>query len=252
MLARIKRYAKTVVANQADWPVVAYPWGRHLLVLLPVLASIVFFHVWIASHIGEYRTQHAAVTAMLKFATKYLLWVFYAAYVVLMIDAIRRKDYPRQRLVWRYLIFQLAISVMVVPALKNVLGHPRPGHEGTKPAYFKSPQAQTPDGYHTVLGVLCCPKGAHESFPSGHTTDILISTLPLALYYWRRYGYSVVVLCGLSAVMVVFSRLWLGMHHVEDALGSVVLASVGAYCILKKPPCGNTQPPPRPTVPPRP
>ncbi|MCL2700120.1 MAG: phosphatase PAP2 family protein [Phycisphaerae bacterium] len=210
----------------------AYPWKQHLLLLLPVLAGIVFFHVWLSSHIHEHKAHYATVTSALLFVTSYGVYVFYATYAVLLIDAIRTRDAQRLRLVLRVIIVQLVVGLLVVHALKNTFGYPRPGVEGVRPAHFKSPQTPAPEGYRTVLNVLCLPRSPHQSFPSGHTTDILISTLPLALFYWRRY-WPVAVLCGTVATLVVFSRLWLCNHHVVDTLGGVVLASIGVYFIIR-------------------
>jgi membrane-associated phospholipid phosphatase len=234
----VVNYRKTLAENQQAWPVTAHPWRRHVLFLLPVLVAVACFHILLLPNARELKMQYPTVTAGLRWATTYLVIVFYAVYAVLLVDAVRKKDYPRQRLVWRYVAVQIVVGLLIVSAIKSGLGLPRPNYadKGICPAFFKHPHAPTPDHYRSVLGVLCLPKGSHQAFPSGHTADILISTLPLALFYWNRYRHAVVILCSLSAVLVVFSRLWLGSHHAIDTLGGAALACVGVYFILRRPP----------------
>jgi len=215
--------------------------------LLPVLVAVLLFHFWIRPHIPDHREQYTAVTAVLKFVTTNLIPMFYLLYAILLIVAIWRKDYTGLHLVLRYIVIQLLISLLVVHTIKNTLGLPRPGHEETKMSFLKKPQVETPDDYRSVLGVFAIPRGAHQSFPSGHTTDILISTMLLALYVrnhppaWRHV---ITTLCGLSALLVVFSRLWLERHHAVDTLGGMVLACIGVYLILRKLPARQTTPDP--------
>lgn len=74
---------------------------------------------------------------------------------------------------------------------------------------------------------------AHGSFPSGHVGAAACLVVVFALVAWssRRPGRAWVVL-GLGALWVVavaLSRLYLGMHHVSDAIAGLV---IGVLCAL--------------------
>jgi undecaprenyl-diphosphatase len=67
---------------------------------------------------------------------------------------------------------------------------------------------------------------ANHSFPSGHTTRIVASTLPLAC----RYGNVLLPLAlGCLAALVGFSRVYLSWHYPSDILGGLITGSIGGY-----------------------
>ncbi len=58
-----------------------------------------------------------------------------------------------------------------------------------------------------------------SSFPSGHTLVSFALALPL-LYYNKRLG----VIATVIAVLVGFSRVFVGVHYLSDVLGGVLIA----------------------------
>jgi undecaprenyl-diphosphatase len=69
-----------------------------------------------------------------------------------------------------------------------------------------------------------------SSFPSGHTAAALVLYVSLAIIVWTLSDSRVLrvlfwALAAVVPVFVAFSRLYRGMHHATDVLGSVVLAS---------------------------
>ena len=75
------------------------------------------------------------------------------------------------------------------------------------------------------------------SFPSGHTCASFASAFVYYRLLPRKYGVMTMVL----AVLIAFSRLYLGVHYPTDVLGGFligVLSSILAYqiveCYLKK------------------
>jgi len=78
--------------------------------------------------------------------------------------------------------------------------------------------------------------GGSYSFPSGHTADafVLYFTLPLAFSNNKKVAF----LCGLWAIFIAFSRLYLGVHYITDIIASILLAKlsveIAAHFIQKK------------------
>jgi undecaprenyl-diphosphatase len=69
-----------------------------------------------------------------------------------------------------------------------------------------------------------------SSFPSGHTAAALVLYVSVAIIVWTLSDSRVLrvlfwALAAVVPVFVAFSRLYRGMHHATDVLGSVVLAS---------------------------
>ncbi len=74
-------------------------------------------------------------------------------------------------------------------------------------------------------GVVPMIKSSHDNgFPSDHT---LISAWAgwLAFSLQKRYGVILLILAG----MVGWSRVFAGVHHLSDVLGSFVIAAVGVW-----------------------
>ena len=71
------------------------------------------------------------------------------------------------------------------------------------------------------------PHAADNGFPSDHM--LLVSALAMVAWYFdRKSSWTIWAI----AAVVGFSRVYVGVHHVADILGSVVFAIVGA-CIAR-------------------
>ncbi|WP_428776189.1 phosphatase PAP2 family protein [Vibrio sp.] len=64
------------------------------------------------------------------------------------------------------------------------------------------------------------------SFPSGHTLFAAVCLVMFGGVFCRARRPGLVVLITAWASMIAYSRLWLGMHRVEDLIGSVVCVAV--------------------------
>ena len=72
--------------------------------------------------------------------------------------------------------------------------------------------------------------GGSPSFPSGHTTDAFVLATGLFLLFFRRSPYAFIAY--LWAIMVGYSRMYLGVHYPSDVLAGVVLGLFSAYLVL--------------------
>ena len=63
------------------------------------------------------------------------------------------------------------------------------------------------------------------SFPSGHTQASFAAAVSIFLYN-RKWGAAAIVL----AVLIGFSRLYLGVHFPTDVLAGAILGTVFAFC----------------------
>lgn len=64
------------------------------------------------------------------------------------------------------------------------------------------------------------------SFPSGHT---IIAAICLAFFgglFWQNKHYGLAALVAVWAMMVAYSRLWLGMHRPIDLVGSITFVAM--------------------------
>ncbi|GEM77286.1 phosphatidylglycerophosphatase B [Vibrio sagamiensis NBRC 104589] len=69
------------------------------------------------------------------------------------------------------------------------------------------------------------------SFPSGHTIFVAICLVFFGSLFLQAGSYLSAAVLLLWATSVAFSRLWLGMHRVEDLIGSVAFVAV-LYCLI--------------------
>jgi undecaprenyl-diphosphatase len=87
-----------------------------------------------------------------------------------------------------------------------------------------------------------------SSFPSGHVaaticlyTAIVVLAWPRTRAWWR---WPLLALAILMPLWVALSRMYRGMHHPTDVLGSVILAAgwLAAMVYLIRPNCDLTRP----------
>jgi membrane-associated phospholipid phosphatase len=128
--------------------------------------------------------------------------------------------FPRFRSLSIYILISFLLSGLLVQVLKHLFTEARPR------------EIISATDYHHFLDDSS--KG-FDSFPSGHTTSIFSLATLLCLYFPDRLR---TFLFFLVAVLVGYSRIYLGNHFLTDVMAGACLGTVTAlliYTFLKLP-----------------
>lgn len=83
--------------------------------------------------------------------------------------------------------------------------------------------------YEVVQGLVpLVPKPVDYSFPSGHTCASFACALVLYRILPKRYGVPAVLL----AVLIAFSRMYVGVHYPTDILGGLCVGIFSSWLVL--------------------
>ena len=154
--------------------------------------------------------------AFLRVFTNYGLYPFYILFLALLAWGWYHRESGLKLIAQGYFLAQLLGSVLMVRVLKMTLGRARP--DATPLPDFGSEWA----GFSW--------DAAHHSFPSGHTADIVISTLFTALLLRNPWAVGV---CLVWAGALALSRLALAKHYPSDALAGAVIALAASLVVLR-------------------
>ena len=95
---------------------------------------------------------------------------------------------------------------------------------GTKAMlHTRRPVSELSTKLHHIDGVNIL---SHQSFPSGHTAAAFVGFGIISMLYPNRW---IQLFCGLSAVLVGYSRLYLGQHYLRDVMASAFIALLLLY-----------------------
>ena len=199
-------------------PTRIYPWKKHMALLVPLRALTVYIGIalgwWgepVRQEFALLRDAHPLFTRCLKGLTDWGNPLLCAVYVGILIRALIYGDRRDVVFCLRYTLMAVLFLAIVAQIFKYGLGLPRPGVPWPPHPWYSNQYA---------------------SFPSGHTAHIIVSALPLAFRFHRRW-------CTLSLSLLIagmgLSRLWLGMHHPIDLFGAVLLGSLAARLIADSP-----------------
>ncbi|MCC8193905.1 MAG: phosphatase PAP2 family protein [Deltaproteobacteria bacterium] len=155
------------------------------------------------------RKAHPSWTPPMELFSDCALYAFYLVYVLFLLRGVRRKRPEDIFFVLSYLVAQVLIAALLCRVVKIAVGRPRP---------------MTGGPFHPFsLG------WGYQSFPSGHTGEILGSALPFIWRYGSRASLPLALGFGLLIAAVAFSRIYLSMHHPTDIWGGLVFGSLSGY-----------------------
>ena len=198
-----------------------YPWARHLLMLAPMLLVLLVLGTqwsWWGEPVRAIHeaaaAAHPRVTVFMRLLSAWGSLPLYFVYLCLLVHGLRRPrpnglPRPDVMLVRRCIVFSLLLTLAATQALKYGLGMPRP-LAAWPPAPFS-------------FDFL------YNSCPSGHTTEITASAVPLGLRFRRIWVYATL---ALLIVLVGYSRIWLSRHHPVDLVGGLIMGSLIARLIM--------------------
>ncbi|MCM1273229.1 MAG: phosphatase PAP2 family protein [Clostridium sp.] len=161
--------------------------------------------LWIQEHL---RTD--IMTVIMKAITKLGdKGIFFIAVAVLLMV------YKPTRKAGLAALLGLLINLLIVNVwLKNVVDRTRP--------------------YYVVQGLQSLlPPQTDSSFPSGHTSHAFVMVAVMWSTMKRKYGVIALVL----AILIAFSRLYLGVHYPSDVLAGAVIgliAGLVSVAIVKR------------------
>lgn len=117
---------------------------------------------------------------------------------------------PKTRKVGIMSLVALGLSGLFINCIiKNVVARPRP--------------------FTQVEGLTYLIKRPRDySFPSGHTSASFAAVVVFVRKMPRRYGIPFMIL----AVLIAFSRLYLGVHYPTDVLAGVILGTLIAFLAM--------------------
>jgi undecaprenyl-diphosphatase len=196
-----------------------YPWRAHAAMLLPLLALVAATGIrdgWWGDSVRQAyaatRAAHAWASMSFEIITFFGSPLLYGVYLFLLLRALRfpsrSESAGDKMLVGRCILFSLLISLLLTQLIKHGLGMPRPN------------ALWPPQPFSFSM--------SYNSLPSGHTTEIVATALPLAFRFRRKLVYGGL---ALLIALVGYSRIWLGNHHPVDVLAGAVLGSIAARLI---------------------
>ncbi|HEY4787426.1 MAG TPA: phosphatase PAP2 family protein [Bacteroidales bacterium] len=145
---------------------------------------------------------------MWQVSTKTLWIPFYAVLIFFMVW--KRKKY------WWITILSIALMILLsdqgADLVKNTVHRPRPTHT---PAIENMVHVlKAPDGREY--------RGGSYGFVSSHASNCFAVAFFVSLFFARRW-LTIVMFCW--AVLVCYSRIYLGVHYPGDILGGVIIGS---------------------------
>lgn len=185
-----------------------------MLLLIVTGAAAVFY--WTKADVFRILNQQHSYPGDLFF--KYVTYVgdglFMIVLAVVLIGLGRRK-------LGILMILSFLLAGLVAQTVKRINPQPRPG------LYFSNqPQLMPGCGVHCVDGNLL--KG-NNSFPSGHTTTAF-AMFSLLAFASRNKLYQ--LLFFVTAVIVGYSRVYLGQHFFLDVLAGAVIGYLTSFLLL--------------------
>ncbi|OGR37470.1 MAG: hypothetical protein A2051_07405 [Desulfovibrionales bacterium GWA2_65_9] len=168
----------------------------------------------IAAHFAAWRPEHPTAVSALKLFTNWGNPALYLVYAAILVRGLKNRRRDLTALALAYLAAQLLVSVLLERLLKIAIGRPRPDVGGPFAPWSLDP--------------------GHHAMPSGHTEEITLQTLPLAVRagQWPAVAWIAPLGLGLVVAAMGASRIVLGWHHPTDVLAGWLVGSLGGLFVL--------------------
>ena len=182
---------------------------------MPVVILLLCLHTFIGSEDEVYayftavRQANPSWTLPMEIFTDCALFVFYPVYLFFLLRGIRNKKPEDIFFAISYLFAQILIAALLCRIVKVAVGRPRP---------------MTGGPFHPFSFGW-----GYQSFPSGHTGEIVGSAMPFVWRYGALCRFLLPFCFGILIGAVAFSRIYLSMHHLTDIWGGLVFGSLSGY-----------------------
>ena len=142
------------------------------------------------------------------------LYIYYALFAAVLLYGFIKKNTTFINIGLAYVKAQLIFSLLTVRLLKILIGRPRPG-KGFDYQFLATSYS-------------------HNSFPSGHSADALVSGVFL-FYLLKRSEYANYrYLPLIYAFMIAASRVFVSSHYPSDVAAGMAIGILGAWVFISR------------------
>ena len=172
----------------------------------------------------NYTNFNDSLVAVNQFFSRYGMSVIVLVYAMYLAFSLKFTELKKSRQVFLLILFSFAVAGISGDILKEIFNRTRPLHE-----------------YANELSALS--RSLSPSLPSGHATKSVALALPFLFYteYKGRFHTLVKGILAFVALLVCFSRIFLGAHYFSDVLSGIgwaficlPISGMASNIILKK------------------
>jgi undecaprenyl-diphosphatase len=198
------KYKREIRANKAA----RWWFGISAGAVLLLLAS---FYFDAAAQAWMVQNQYAGLRRFMELASRFGDWPSHVALGVILIGIAYWRGNKRWVRIFMAMLLACALAGLANRVVKISAGRARPNVQAE--AEWSGPNFSS--SYH--------------AFPSGHTAASTAFFATLAFASWR-------IGLGLLAIplLIAFSRMYVGAHHLSDVVGATLLATLVAYLVARR------------------
>jgi undecaprenyl-diphosphatase len=198
------KYKREIRANAAA----RWWFGISASAVLLLLAS---FYFDAAAHTWMVQNQNAGARKFMEAVSRYGDWPWHVALGLVLVGIAYWRGNKRWMRIFAAMLLACALAGIANRVVKISTGRARPNVQAE--AEWSGPNFSS--RYH--------------AFPSGHTAASTAFFATLAFASWR-------IGVGLLAIplLIAFSRMYVGAHHLSDVVAAALLAALVAYLVARQ------------------